>query len=166
MSAKIYCSTFAKYNNGSLKGEWIELEGHTKESFLFRCKEIHWDEPSPELMFQDFEGFPRELYSESFISKNLFEFLELSENEKEIVEAYLEATGYSGEHIEFENALEAFCGEYDSEEEFAEQTCEECEMIPAELPDWIKFCIDWKAVWESALRHDYFNSGKFFFRNN
>ena len=37
------------------------MEGHDKASFYALCRSINADEADPELMFQDFEGFPREL---------------------------------------------------------------------------------------------------------
>jgi antirestriction protein len=69
MTARLYVGTYAKYNNGSINGAWIDLEDHgDKVSFLAACAELHKDESDPELMFQDFEGFPRSLYSESSVS--------------------------------------------------------------------------------------------------
>jgi antirestriction protein len=64
-STAVYVGTFAKYNSGSIKGAWIKLEGHDAETFQAACLELHSDESDPELMFQDFEGFPRAFYSES-----------------------------------------------------------------------------------------------------
>ncbi|HMP91047.1 MAG TPA: antirestriction protein ArdA, partial [Kiritimatiellia bacterium] len=57
---RVYVGTYAKYNDGSIAGEWIDLEGHDADSFRDACLELHKDEADPELMFQDFEGFPRE----------------------------------------------------------------------------------------------------------
>ena len=56
---RVYVGTYAKYNNGSIKGAWIDLEGLDENSFHDACLELHKDESDPELMFQDFEGFPR-----------------------------------------------------------------------------------------------------------
>lgn len=66
VTPRIYVGTYAKYNNGSIEGAWLDLTDYADaEDFLNACKELHKDEEDPELMFQDFEGFPDFLYSES-----------------------------------------------------------------------------------------------------
>ena len=51
---KVYVGTYAKYNNGNLFGEWLELDDYSDEDeFLEACRELHSDEEDPELMFQD-----------------------------------------------------------------------------------------------------------------
>ena len=43
--ARIYVDTYAKYNNGSLQGEWVELSDfYDLDGFMERCAEIHEDE--------------------------------------------------------------------------------------------------------------------------
>ena len=43
--ARIYVGTYAKYNNGSLQGEWVELSDfYDLDGFMERCAEIHEDE--------------------------------------------------------------------------------------------------------------------------
>jgi len=79
-TAKIYVGTFAKYNNGSIEGAWLTLSDYSDaEEFLTACAELHSDEVDAELMFQDYEGFPKDLYSES-----------MSESELEKVYEYME----------------------------------------------------------------------------
>lgn len=58
--AKLYVGTYAKYNSGSIAGAWLDLEDYAdRDSFLVAARELHKDESDPELMYQDFEGFPR-----------------------------------------------------------------------------------------------------------
>ena len=53
---KIYVGTYAKYNNGSIFGEWLNLgDFDNLEDFYNKCKEIHADEEDAEFMFQDYE---------------------------------------------------------------------------------------------------------------
>lgn len=81
--SRIYVGTYAKYNSGSIQGAWLDLEDFDdKESFLEACKELHADESDPELMFQDFEGFPKSMYSESSIPYALWDWLELDEDDR------------------------------------------------------------------------------------
>jgi antirestriction protein len=64
--ARIYVGAYAKYNAGSIKGTWLDMEDYAdRDAFLEACRELHKDESDPEFMFQDFEGFPRGFYNES-----------------------------------------------------------------------------------------------------
>ena len=77
MHSKVYVGTYAKYNNGSIKGDWIELNNFSSiEEFYEFCSELHSDETNPEFMFQDWENIPSELISESGISENIFSIIE------------------------------------------------------------------------------------------
>ena len=123
--AKIYVGTYAKYNNGSIKGAWIDLAGHDKESFLETCYELHKDESDPELMFQDFEGFPREYYSESSISDELFDYLDLDEDDKEILEAYKQYD----QNGTIEEARERYAGTYSDLQDWAYEYVSSCGIL-------------------------------------
>lgn len=79
-SPKVYVGTYAKYNNGDLSGEWVELDNFSdKDDFIEYCLEIHSDEKRPELMFQDWENIPDNMISESHINEdfwNLISFID------------------------------------------------------------------------------------------
>ena len=52
---KVYVGTYNKYNNGNIKGEWLDLSKfRDEEAFYAKCGEIHKDESDPEFMFQDY----------------------------------------------------------------------------------------------------------------
>lgn len=160
---KVYVSTFQKYNSGSLKGGWIDLEGHDRESFLAACRELHSDEKYPEFIFQDWEGVPKPLASESSLHDELWEFVALREEKREIVTAYWsECTGFV---TPIHEALDAFVGKYDSPEAFAEWYCLECyyESL-TNLPTWLRQAIDLESVWHGTLRHEFTEGNGFFFR--
>lgn len=139
-SPRLYVGTYAKYNNGSIKGAWLDLEDYgDRDAFYEACKELHKDEADPELMFQDFEGFPRSLYSESNASEELFEFVALDEEDRELLTVYQEGVDQSGT---IEQAKENFCGKYDSEADWAEQFLDDTgglEGVPAHLKNYIDF---------------------------
>ena len=164
-SPKLYVGTFAKYSQGSIAGAWIDLEGHDKESFLKACQDLHKDESDPELMFQDFEVFPREFYSECCVSDALFEFANLSDEDKELLEAYADAFsfGVDLEECTIEKAREALAGQAETEADFAEEYTRENGSFPDDLPMWLQACINWQAVWDSTLRFDFVGSNGFFF---
>ncbi len=57
--ARVYVGTYAKYNNGSIAGKWINLEQFDNYSeFVAECRKVHKDERDPEFMIQDCENFP------------------------------------------------------------------------------------------------------------
>lgn len=57
--SKSLCSTYARYNNGSLFGKWLDLSDYSdKDEFLEACRKLHKDEQDPEYMFQDYENIP------------------------------------------------------------------------------------------------------------
>lgn len=88
----LYCGTYGKYNDGSIKGAWLYLDDYADaEEFLTACAKLHADEPDPEYMFQDYEFIPRELYGESLGRVDLeriYEWLALEEDERDIVADY------------------------------------------------------------------------------
>lgn len=67
---KVYVGTYAKYNNGSLSGQWVDLTQFANYSeFVKKCRTIHKDESDPELMIQDYENFPDGLSCGEWISE-------------------------------------------------------------------------------------------------
>ena len=144
---RVYVSTFAKYVCGSIKGEWIDLEGLSEDTFLDLCRQIHFDESDPEIMIQDFEHIPKAFYSETGLSPKVWEWLSLDENDRDVVEAYSKAIGSSD--FDISDALDRFQGRFESVEDYARECAENTCL---EIPLWLQ--IDWTATWERALRYD------------
>lgn len=134
----VYVSTYAKYNNGNLKGAWIDLtEFNDYDDFLAHCRDLHSDERDPELMFQDFENFPKEYYSESGLEPELWEFINLDDDDRELLEAYHDA-GFSGD---IDDARDAYFGQFDSDEDFAQEYIDSTGMLSG-VPDNLRFYFD------------------------
>lgn len=71
----VYVGTYRKYNEGSIKGAWVNMEAvRDVDQFWRICRTIH-KERDPEFMFQDFQGFPEWLYGESMGSDEIAEIL-------------------------------------------------------------------------------------------
>lgn len=171
MSARIYVGTYAKYNSGSIDGKWFDLEDYSDiEEFTDACQEYHGEDEEHEFMFQDYEGIPKELIGESWISPEIFTWLNLDEDYQELLEAYMDCTGDCfADNIEelLESAQERFCGIYRDGAEFAEEYSIETGSIPDNIPNWI--VIDWESTWNCNLRFDFMESetdrGTYFFHN-
>ena len=165
---RLYVGTYAKYNAGSIAGEWLDLEDYSSPAeFMEAAAAVHSDESDPELMFQDFEGFPKCWYSESGAPPEIiWEWLELDETERAAFGIY--AANFHGAGT-VDDFRDAYCGTWESEADFAEQTAEDCGVIPKDFPAWI--VIDWEATWNCNLRFDYFferdeDGNLHIFRNN
>ena len=116
-SPRIYCGTYAKYNNGSIAGKWLDLEDYAdKAVFLAACADLHKDEADPEFMFQDMENIPEGMASESHVSEELWDWLALDENDRELLAVY-RAEVESDATVD--HAREAYAGKYKDEEDWA-----------------------------------------------
>jgi antirestriction protein len=172
MEANIYVGTYGKYNEGSLHGKWLDLTDYSdKEEFYEACKELHEKENDPEYMFQDYDGilhkFPSDWLSESYISDEVFEFIEAFENDEEKGEAFLNwvrSAGYKGTFSylisHFEDAYE---GEYDSPEEYAEYLVEETGILKG--MGNLSYYFDYKAYARDLFMTDFMYLDGVVYRN-
>ena len=143
---KVYVGTYAKYNNGSITGEWLTISDYSdKDDFLEACKALHPDESDPEFMFQDHDGIPEGMYGESHLADELFEYAALDEGNMETVWVCRENVDCS---MSIADCLDAFAGTYDSSSDYAQSTSEDGGM---EIPEHLQYYIDWTSMardWE------------------
>lgn len=139
--SKVYVGTYRKYNEGSLAGDWLDLTDYSsKKDFIEACLELHDDEKDPELMFQDWEDIPADFIGESSIDEKVWEWLELSEDDRQTVAIYLEEVD---RNAPFEEALECYEGEFDSEEDWAVDFWDHTGML-GEVPKFAQNYIDFE----------------------
>ena len=143
----VYVGTYEKYNNGDLTGAWLDVSQYSdRVAFYQACAALHADEDDPELMFQDFQGFPTSYYAESWLDVNLWEWLDLDDDEKEMVEAY-------HDNIDRDASIEcikdAFCGTWDSAERWAENWLNDSGLL-SEVPEVLQHYIDFEAYARDA----------------
>ncbi|WP_343642933.1 antirestriction protein ArdA [Chryseobacterium sp.] len=167
-SCSIYVGTYAKYNNGSLYGKWLNLSEYSDyDELVTAMYELHSDESEPEFMFQDYENcsfFEKlGLIGESYVSNEIFEIADQindSEHDLEIFEAYLSCVGKMDFQSVYDGVINYYMGEYLNDETFAQYMLEE--DIPKSLPNYIY--IDWEATARN-LMYDYFESDGHYFRS-
>lgn len=139
---RVYVGTYAKYNNGSIQGAWLDLEDYSSmDEFMVACHELHSDESDPELMFQDFEGIPSGMASESHIDSNLWDWINLDDDDKALLTVYRDNIDQEGT---LENAQDAFMGTYSSPEDWAEEFLNDSGMLDA-MPDDLKGYFDYSS---------------------
>ena len=118
---KIYVGTYAKYNDGSIDGKWIDLtEYNTYEDFVDACRELHKDEKDPEFMVQDYENFPEKWYHEGGLPTEeefdkINEYYMMDDSEKDAYAAYVSYT----DNDSIDDFHDAYQGQFDSAEDFA-----------------------------------------------
>jgi antirestriction protein len=138
----IYVGTYRKYNNGSLRGEWVDLFEHpTKEEFYNHIKNLHADEDDPEYMFQDYENFPDCFYGESCFDDRLWDWLDLDENQRQTCAIYFDNVSQEGS---IEDALERSRGAYDNKEAYAREILQDCGSL-ANLSEELQWFFDFEA---------------------
>lgn len=108
----------------------------------------------------EFDGLPDGLDLESDFDA-LKAYDGMAEADQQIVMAYYKATNVFNP----EEAMEAYAGIFVSGADFAESMCYDLFDIYKDLPSWIVSHIDWQAVWECELHHDYFAYNDHYFRN-
>lgn len=114
----LYVGSYAKYNAGNLAGAWIDLQAcEDKETFLNVCRALHGDEDYPELMYQDFQGFPKELYSECGGVDDLYTYIEALQNcdNPDALDAFLSINDVDT----LCNFVDSFVGEFNTPVDFA-----------------------------------------------
>lgn len=169
----LYVGTYAKYNNGSIKGDWLYLEDYADVTeFWTACEKLHADESDPEFMFQDYENFPSTFYSESYSTldlEKLYDWVHLDDNEREIVAEYADATGYSVEDIDLDAAQERHFttltgNSHNYDEELGNYIIEEG-LLGINIPDELQHYIDAEAIGRDWLMDMSVSSNGFVFTN-
>ena len=156
---RVYVGTYAKYNAGSLFGEWLDLSDYEDvEDFYQACLKLHENEGSQELMFQDYEKIPEFLISECSLDKNIYVYMEaVSEMDDlravafEIYCTSIEEWLKRGDGIEelldkFNDSYQGYYGKGsgDVKEEFAYSLIEETGLLSG-IPEAITRYFDYEA---------------------
>ena len=138
MTIQLYVGTYSKYNSGSIAGKWLDLEDYVdSEDFYTACKELHKNESDPEFMFQDYEGFPSFLYSECGNVDAIYEFIDLEDHEREIIELYDDTI------TDLQSVIDNYMGSYDS---YADYAYEYIEMTGETIPAWLESHVDYESL--------------------
>ena len=171
----VYVGTYAKYNNGSIAGAWIDLDECGDENTFFEvCVSLHADEADPEFMFQDHNG--------GWIGKianggepdwrdieKFYAFKEAAEKSNwshSVLIALLSFTDDVDDalrHIEHDS----YYGKFWSDEKFAyeyynEVYAEELEAMPQILRDYIS----WSNLWFGNLQNYFHCENGHYFRTD
>ena len=169
---KLYCGTYKKYNEGSLFGEWLDLDEYSDaEDFLKACAELHKDEPDPEFMFQDYEadyGWEESFYNESSVLQEYWDIKEALAKESvddKLFDAWLSGSNELPSVEGVKKCQEMDCGIYGSEKDFAMQDAIETGAIDPK--SYLIDYIDWERIWNDTYNMEgyWFEGGHVFDSN-
>lgn len=160
IDAKLYVGTYAKYNNGSVFGAWLDLTDYSSiEEFYNACYKIHKDEKDPEFMYQDFEGIHSSLYDESGNIEGIYDYLtECATLSQDIVNAGLDCD------IPLLIIEDAYYGEYENDLDFAYSYIDDTGYLN-DIPESIVRYFDYESF-AKDLSYDFTSSNGFYFSNN
>ena len=155
---RVYVGTYGKYAAGSLAGAWLDLDDYADaEDFWDACRELHANEADPEFMIQDREHVPSDWVQESHISPQLWDWLQLNDDQRDMVAAYIDYQGDHGVTVDdivnrhigcTDGSFQDWCIEnfgHEIEERFAESDPE---------GNTLGQFFDWRA-WAEYLSQDY-----------
>lgn len=154
---KIYVASLSDYNAGILHGAWFDLESYEDTDELYQdiynkllitSPTAHAEgmKAAEEYVVHDYDGiYPKGLGEYTSLSE-LMEIQDClnqcsSYDEEEAFCAWMDETGNSPDYSSFEDA---YCGKYDSEEDYAYQYIEETGMLDS-LPEWAQRYFDYKS---------------------
>jgi antirestriction protein len=137
---RLFVTDYASYNEGTQFefGHWVDLSDFSDANDFMQYLSNHFKEcdekrplacgsPREEYMFTDYEGFPRQLYSESMGGKDmefLSEWIELDDDDK-VKAAYLMENGESVDRaLSFYDNV--YMREYDGSRKVVWELFEEC----------------------------------------
>jgi len=115
---------------GSIKGEWLTLSNFADpQAFYSKCQDIHKDDHDPEFMFQDHEGVPTSLISESSIDDRVFELLNmgLEDDEQTAFIEYMSNQDFYWDDLQeaYDSFESAYRGNWHNIKDYTDEEAEE-----------------------------------------
>ena len=137
---RIYVGTYNAYNEGSLKGAWLDLEDYDNhDAFMTACRELHADEHDPEFMFCDHEGIPREFIGECYLKPEFWDYINCDIDD-EVKEAFM----HLFDEWDEDHCRDSYFGEFDSRTKMAEHLVDETCLL-SEIPENLQCYFDYEA---------------------
>ncbi len=150
--ASLFVTTYKLYNEGrqfesAFTGFWLDVEAYDYDDLteLFIGNKVDED---PELMFTDYEDFPKELYGESLSEKDyqkIKEYAELDDTHKEGYEFLVDHMGY--EHDLAISKADEVCFDDQSPKDYAYDYVEECYNVTP----WLMGHLDFESIANELL---------------
>lgn len=183
-SPRVWVGCLGCYNTGHLVGDWFDAESAPEDATIWgRHVTIympvsHFTESHEELWVFDNENFHGLLRADEcspVTAKRLAELIAAVESDDYPVEAVAAWVDYTGTELgEWDSPTreafeDAYCGEYESEADYARELAEDLGAIPREY-SWPVSYIDWESATRDLFASDYWsapspNGGVYVFRS-
>ena len=143
-TCRIYVACLASYNEGTLHGAWIDIDGSSDEETILAeiDKKVISNSPSKnaeEFAIHDSEGFSEIAISESANLADLAEIAELIEEYGDIARAAMEMVS---EPHDIKNFCENHCGPFENNTEIGEYFFD---TMGIEIPDTVANYFDYES---------------------
>lgn len=139
LEPKIYVACLAAYNAGYLHGDWITAN-QPKEDVQNAINQMLSKSPiarAEEWAIHDYEDFGSIHLEEYTDLETISEMAEIIEEHGDLG---AELIAYHGNCPDLaKSALDGYCGEYDSEKDYAQQLMNDC----YEVPEYLQYYIDY-----------------------
>jgi antirestriction protein len=158
----VYVGTYCKYNKGSLTGAWLKLSDYTDHAeFISACLKLHNDESDPELMFQDQEHLPSNMFTESSVNPLMWDFMNHSADWEAKVAFMDNGMGWDDDAFD-----EAYEGEHRTLIDFAESLADDLDLLGS-MPEHLRWYFDYEKYGRDLLGTDYWCdvTETYYFRN-
>ena len=154
VTPKIYVACLASYNNGILHGQWIDVNKDVEavRDEIQDMLGISHMGGAEEWAIHDYDGFEGLRLSEYEDINTVVEIAGLINKYGEAWAAYAQYMGV--EYATKENFEEAYQGEWDSEEAFAEDFASET----LEIPEHLQYYIDYEKLSRDLFINEYFSA--------
>jgi antirestriction protein len=154
---QVWVGCLACYNAGDLVGEWVDAD---EAAEYVPCTRSEFGAQHEEFWCMDYQGFGGFLAGEC----SPMEAQAIAEKMAEIpdyvpieaVAAFLDNTGYRIADLRMNDFEDAYCGVWDSEEDYAQQFAEDLDLI-SEDSRWPNDCIDWERAARELFMGDYWS---------
>ncbi len=168
LSPRIYVACLAAYNRGQLHGEWIDANQES-EAVFDEVRQMLADSPVPgaeEWAIHDYEDFGGLRLSEYEDLERVAELAPLLAEHGPAFGAYANHVGL--DFATAEGFEEAYCGQWDSEERYAEKVFDE--LYAHDIPENLRCYIDYDVFARDLFINDCYavdcpDGGVFVFRH-
>jgi len=170
---RIYIADLAAYNSGILAGFWMDLEGmdiddaNSAITEFLKKQTTKTGELREEYAIHDHEDGPNcgEHGLEEYVNFQMA--VDDSALDETIVQAYAENITGPGYAFDGDDVKDAYHGEYNSVEDFAEEFFDSTGQIDT-IPEFVRYHVDWEGVWrdmEGFIEVNAGNGNVYIFRN-
>jgi len=156
---KIYVANLSAYNNGRMLGAWVSpLQYDSFDKFAKRIKEVTRDtvEYADEIAVHDYDYLPSSMGEYPDI-EGIYDFCHQVEDSFLCLDALIAYAEYmcgsDVTQINFDEAEDLYCGEWDSFKEYAENYCNEVGDLQS-IPEHLQYYFDMDS-YARNLEHDY-----------